>query len=143
MLSWGMPPTHSRGCQLRWVAATWALTLAILTVYIAFLGRLSSLTRWDLAAALVCLGTSLVAVRVLAQLTYVLLALVVTAAAGFVVAYVWMLLNGNTGAEDGTIWLSVGAAIAGMASAIAAWSLLRLAHRFLSRDTCRTPSLVE
>ena len=76
------------------------------------------------------------AVWVLARLAYLVLALVVTAAAGFVVAYVWMLLNGNTGAEDGTIWLSVGAAIAGMTSAIAAWSLLRLAHSFLSRDTC-------
>lgn len=138
-----MPRTHSHACQLRWVAATWALTVAILLLYLTSLGRLSSLTTWDLAASSVCLGTSLVAVWVLARLAYLMLALVVTAAAGFVVAYVWMLLNGNTGAEDGTVWLSVGAAIAGAASAIAAWSLLRLAHRFLSRDTCQTPSPVE
>lgn len=138
MLSWGMPPTHSRGCQLRWVTATWTLTLAILMLYIALLGRLSSLTTWDLAAALVCLGTSLVAVWVLARLTYLVLAFVVTAVAGFTVAYVWMLLNGNTGAEDGTVWLSVAAAIAGATSAIAAWVVLRLAHRTMSRDTCPT-----
>lgn len=138
-----MPRTHSHACQLRWVAATWALTVAILLLYLTSLGRLSSPTTWDLAASSVCLGTSLVAVWVLARLAYLMLALVVTAAAGFVVAYVWMLLNGNTGAEDGTVWLSVGAAIAGVASAIAAWSVLRLTHRFLSRDTCRTPSPVE
>lgn len=132
-----MPPTHSRACQLRWVAATWALTITILILYIALLGRLSSPTTSDLAAAFVCLGTSVVAAWAVTRLSHLFLALVITAAAGFIVAYAWMLLNGNTGAEEGTVWLSVGAATAGAASAIAAWTLLRLAHRPLSRDSCR------
>lgn len=137
---------HSHGCQLRWVAATWALTIATFSLYLVWLGYFPSVrevVETYLVVGLLGAGTSLVAVWVLARLPYVTVTLIATLVAGFLMGYTWGLLTYGSGAEDGTVWRGYGGAIVGAASAIAAWSLLRVAHRFLSRDTCPTKGSVE
>jgi hypothetical protein len=135
-----MAETHSRACQLRWVAATWALTLLMLLLYLIWLDRSPSFVAGDVIIAVFGVGTSLVAVGVLARLPYLAAVLVATPVAGFVAGYTWALITYGSGAEDGTVWRGYGGAILGAASAISAWLVLRLAHRFLSRGTCPTTS---
>ena len=134
-----MAETHSRACQLRWVAATWALTIAILVLYLIWLERSGDI-QGDLVIALFTVGTSLVAVWVLARRPYLAVALVATTAVGFLAGYTWGLLTYGSGADDGTVWRGYGGAMLGAISATTAWFLLRLAHRFLSRGTCPTTS---
>jgi hypothetical protein len=137
---------HSHGCQLRWAGATWVLTIAAFSLYLVWLGYFTSVrevVETYLVVGLLGAGTSLVAVRVLARLPYVAVALIATPVAGFLVGYTWGLLTYGSGAEDGTVWRGYGGAIVGAASAVAAWCMLRLAHRTLSRDTCPTKGSVE
>jgi FtsH-binding integral membrane protein len=136
-----MAETHSRACQLRWVAATWVLTIAILVLYLIWLERPADI-QGDLAIALFTAGTSLVAVWLLARVPYFAVALVATTAAGFIAAYaVGSVTYGTEGElQNGLMFRAVGGAILGAASAISAWLVLRLAHRSLSRGTCPTTS---
>ncbi len=78
----------------------------------------------------------------LARLPYFALALVATTAAGFIAAYaVGSVTYGTEGElQNGLMFRAFGGAILGVASAIAGWALLRLAHRSLSRGTCPTTS---
>lgn len=141
VVSWVVPQTHSRGCQLRWVAATSVLTIAILALYLIWLDRSADI-EGDLAIALFTVAMSLVAVWVLARLPYFAVALVATTVAGFVAAYaVGSVTYGTEGElQNRLMFRAFGGAVAGAASAIAAWMLLRLAHRSLSRGTCPTTS---
>ena len=127
--------SHSPGCLLRWTGATWVLTIGSVALYLIFLQHLPSM-REALVVGLLCVGTSFVAVRVLTRLPNFAAALVVTTAAGFVTGYTWGLLTYGSGAEDGTVWRGYGGAIVGAASAVAAWTLLRIGHRTLSRGAC-------
>ena len=129
-----MPQTHSRACQLRWVAATWVLTVAVLSLYLIWLDHSPSLTDIDeyLIIAAFGVGTSLVAVCVLARLPHLAAALLATTAAGFLAGYaVGSVTYGTEGElQNGLMFRAFGGAILGGLSAIAAWLLLRLAHRF-------------
>lgn len=134
---------HSHGCQLRWAAATWALTIATFSLYLVWLGYFPSVrevVETYLVVGLLGAGTSLVAVWVLARLPYVALALVATGAAGFIAAYALGAITYGTEGElqNGLNYRAFAGAILGVVTAIAAWSSLRLAHRFLSRNTCPT-----
>jgi len=140
-----MRQTHSRACQLRWVGATWALTIVIFTLYLVYLGFFPSVrevVEAYLVAGLFGIGTSLVAVWALARLPYLVLAFVATTVAGFVAAYVLGTLTYGTEGElqNGLNFRAFAGAIAGAVSAIAAWMLLQLTHRSLSRGTCPTTS---
>ena len=132
---------RSRGCLLRWALAAWVLTMGSVTLYLIFLQHLPSV-REALVVGVLGLGTSLVAVWVLNRLPYLAVALVLTAVGGFLVGYVWGLLTYGSGAEDGTVWRGCGGALVGAVSAVAAWTLLRLAHRILSRGACHRQRVV-
>lgn len=133
-----MRSSHSRECLARWVAATWLITAATLTIYLIAIGSGPALWDGEIAVILaICLGTSFVAVAILSRRGYGAVAVAVTTAVGFGSAYAWSLLKGNTGAEEGTIFMSAFVAILGAISALAAWLVLRTAHRQLSRDSCR------
>jgi predicted membrane channel-forming protein YqfA (hemolysin III family) len=136
-----MAETHSRACQLRWVASTWVLTIAMLGLYLIWLERPADV-KGDLAIALFTVATSLMAVMVLARLPYFVVALVATTTAGFMTAYaVGSVTYGTEGElQNGLMFRAFGGAILGAASAISAWLVLRLAHRSLSRGTCPTTS---
>ena len=137
--------SHSLGCLLRWASATWVLTIAIFSLYLVWLGYSESLgeaVELYLVVGLLAAGMSLVAVWLLAR-PYGALALIATPLAGFLLGYTWGLLTYGSGAEDGTVWRGFGGAIVGGITALTAWSLQLVAHRLLSRDTCRTPSPVE
>jgi hypothetical protein len=115
--------------------------MALFSLYLIYLGFFPSVREVIeayLVVGLLGAGTSLVAVWVLARLPYVAVALMATAVAGFLAGYTWGLLTYGSGAEDGTVWRGYGGAIVGAASAIAAWFMLRWAHRFLSRGACAT-----
>lgn len=115
------------------------LTIGCFSAYLIFLRYFPSLREVleaYLVVGLLGVGTSLVAVRLLTRLPYLAVALVASTVVGFVVGYAWGLLTYGTGAEDGTVWRGYGGAIVGAASAFAAWALLRIAHRTLSRGAC-------
>ncbi len=75
--------------------------------------------------------TSLVAVWVLARLPYFVVALVITAAAGFVLAgAVGAITYGyEDEALNGLMWRAIGGGIIGVIATIPAWSLQKVARR--------------
>lgn len=117
----------------RWIVSTWVVTFVVCSL--PDLARLNDLPpRKDMidfyqALAVVALGTSLVAVLLLARLPYLAVSLVVTLMGGFLVGYVRAVMTFGTGAEDGTVWRGYGGAAIGVVSAVAAWALMRLASR--------------
>lgn len=134
-----MRSSHSRECLARWVTATWVITAAALIIWVIAIGSASYIWDGETAAILaICLGTSLCAVAILALGGYGAVTLIVTTAVGFAAAYVWSLLQGNTGAEEGTIYMSALIAVFGAISALAAWLVLRTAHRRTSLGSCRS-----
>lgn len=139
---------HSFGCQLRWVCAALLLLPIPVVVYPYLVGN-EGLPSWEefesdlgtyIGAVVVGLASALVAVRVLARLPYLVLAVVAATPAGFIVAYVLSVIVIRGEVENAHFAAAIAGAFVGLFMAVAAWALLRLAHRFLSRGTCPPPS---
>jgi hypothetical protein len=135
---------HSYGCQVRWAFATFILSPIPIVLYVVLFGDPSAVGEYvegDVVLALTGLSCSLVAVWLLARRLHFALAVVCTAAAGFIFGYaLGVIVLGPEGEAEteGTEYFVAGiaGAFVGMGSTVLAWLLLRLAHRFLSRGTC-------
>lgn len=137
---------HSIGCQLRWVCATLVLLPIPVVLYQLLQGQVPPALVGEgiegyVVAALGGLGCSFVAVWVLARLPYLVLAVVATTVAGLIISFaLGVIVLGPEGEAEteGTVYVvaAIAGAFDGLFLAVAAWSLLRLAHRFLSRGTC-------